>query len=252
MAFKEVLPDYLAKVYKHLDKNELKEFGVKKKDDDKFVQKGASFDGDSFGEFLKRAEEQRTFNRNGNAGTDTSYDDSFFALADKVTGKKPNIALKYANPEAAALLEPFATAGIPKEEIPSLAREAGISNFNKPKEAAQMLKSYLNKHTSQKELDDALSNFEAPERDEPSDRPFVREDLDPNRDLPPISEKVIAAQERLDNPLIPLYEGQDDLRDDPKYAGEYRDHFITQNFLGENGLQPNRMLGLYNAMNALS
>lgn len=252
MAFKEVLPNYLAKVYKHLDKDELKEFGVKKKDDNKFVQKSASFDGDSFDEFLNRAEEQRTFNRNGRAGFNKSYDDSFLGSADKATGREPNTSLKYANPEAAALLEPFATAGIPKEEIPSLAREANIGNFNRPKEAAQMLKAYLNKHTSQKELDGALSNSSAREKDEPSDRPSVREDLDPNRDLPPISERVIAAQERLDNPLIPLYEGQDDLRDDPKYAGEYRDHFITQNFLGENGLQPNRMLGLYNAMNVLS
>lgn len=247
MAFKEVLPDYLAKAYKNLSKDELKEFGIKKKGDKKFVQKGASFDGDSFDEFLNRAEEQRTFRFEGSRPNAQSYDDSFFALADKATGRKPDPRLKYANPGAAKLLETFTTAGIPKEEIPSLAREAGISNFNKPKEASKMLKAYLDKHTSQKELDTALSEFEAPKSDDARDRPFVREDLDFNKDLPPMSEKVVAAQERLDNPLIPLYDGQ---KNSP--AGEYRNNFITQNFLGDNGLRPNRMLGLYNAMNSLA
>lgn len=250
MAFKEVLPDYLAKVYGGLSKDELKEFGVKKKDD-KFVKRGASFDGDSFGDFVNRAEDQRVFyNKNGQA---SSYDERF-GQYDKVLGKKADPNLKFRDAGAAGLLDVFDSAGVPREEIPALARDADISNFNRPEEATKMLQAYLNKHTSQRELDNALSDFSPPESDDDdrNDRPFVREDITSNDDLPPISDRVIAAQERLDNPLIPLYEGQDQLRDDPQYAADYRDHFITQNFLGENGIQPNRMLGLYNAMNALA
>lgn len=232
---KDFLSDYESKAFKGLSDEELAEFGIKKKDG-KFKQKEFSVDGKPFAQWLAEAEAPKM--RHGKDG-------QMHEVIDYRTGEAMP-----ANERYAEMLNVFKRAGVPTEEIPNVARQTNVRNFSTDKdgqkEAQDMLKTYLDKHTSQKELEKAVKE-KAPAKREPIDRPVIREDL--NEDLNPISQTVIEAQERLDNPLIPLYEGQDELRDNPEEAARYKDHFIVQKFYNTG---TDKMAALYNAMNAVT
>ena len=240
MANKERLGDFHTKVFKGFSPDELRTFGVKGKGEGEFIRKTPSFDGDTFDEFVRQATQSREESESGR-GFNSDY-----LKNSKYFRDNPDLAYRlYEDPKKAKLLDTFTKAGIPQEEMIGLAREAGIKNLNKPKEARQMLQVYLDRRgiSASKDDDDKVER----KGNTPKYIP------DPNRDIPAVSSQTSAAQARLDKPLASLYNEQESFGNNPVQPAQFRDDYIKRNFMSkEKRAKPNKMLAMYNAMNEVA
>ena len=241
MANKERLGDFHTKVFKGFSPDELRTFGVKGKGEGEFIRKTPSFDGDTFDEFVRQATQSREGSESGRGSVSSDY-----LKNSKYFRDNPDLAYRlYEDPKKAKLLDTFTKAGIPQEEMIGLAREAGIKNLNKPKEARQMLQVYLDRRGigASKDDDDKVER----KGNTPKYIP------DPNRDIPAVSSQTSAAQARLDKPLASLYSQQESFDNNPVQPAQFRDDYIKRNFMSkEKRAKPNKMLAMYNAMNEVA
>ena len=240
MANKERLGDFHTKVFKGFSPDELRTFGVKGKGEGEFIRKTPSFDGDTFDEFVRQATQSREGSESGR-GFNSDY-----LKNSKYFRDNPDLAYRlYEDPKKAKLLDTFTKAGIPQEEMIGLAREAGIKNLNKPKEARQMLQVYLDRQ--------GIGASKTDEKDERPNRNPPNYIQDPNRDIPAVSSETSAAQARLDKPLASLYSQQESFDNNPVQPSQFRDDYIKRNFMSkEKRAKPNKMLAMYNAMNEVA
>lgn len=243
MSNKERLGKFHSKVFKGFSPDELRTFGVKDKGEGKFIRKTPSFDGETFDEFLRQAEMPRDTDP-GDSGRPSRGRE--YLLNSKFYKDNPDFKYNYFDdPKKAKLLDTFTQAGIPQEEMIGLAREAGIKNLNKPKEARQMLQVYLDRQ--------GIGASKTDEKDERPNRNPPNYIQDPNRDIPAVSSETSAAQARLDKPLASLYNEQESFGNNPVQPAQFRDDYIKRNFMSkEKRAKPNKMLAMYNAMNEVA
>ena len=240
MSYKEKLGKFHSKAYSGFTPEELQTFGVKNKGGE-FIRKTPSFDGETFDSFLKAAKKPADENTQARgAMTEQRLKSTAFFRDD------PDFIYRfYDDPKKAKILATFTNAGISEEQLPGLARQAGVKNVNKAKEAKKMLQVYL-----------ANQGLRSPKEDTDKVKPKKRQPFmytqDPNRGNPAVSAKTEQAQERLNQQPVSLYDEQQTVNDNPVEPAQFRDDYIKRNFMSTGRSRPNRMLAMYNAMNEVA
>ena len=239
MSYKEKLGKFHSKAYGGFTPEELQTFGVKDKGGE-FIRRTPSFDGETFDSFLKAAKKPADENTQARGAMTEQYlkNSAFF-------NDDPDFIYRfYDDPKKAKILDTFTKAGISEEQLPGLARQAGVKNLNKAKEARKMLQQHLANQGVRSPKDDT-------DKVKPKREPFTYTQ-DPNRDNPAVSTKTSQAQERLSQPLVSLYDEQQTVNDNPVKPAQFRDDYIKRNFMSTGRSRPNRMLAMYNAMNEVA
>ena len=147
-----------------LSDKERKELGYKQNDKGYF-QKMPSFDGKSLDDFLTSDHKYYDSFRDGKANPTGSLGDSDYRQmqADAMTGTGPR----------SNFFAPLRAHGIGINELPSLARSAGLNNINSLNDIQQLIAAKDARHTSEPELEEALADFSPtrPDTPTPEDEP---------------------------------------------------------------------------------
>lgn len=155
MAYKRFLSGSELDYVQGLSEKERKELGYKQNDRGYF-QKMPSFDGKSLEDFL--SSDHRYFDSFENDRGRVSSQDERQMLADAMAGTGPR----------ANFFAPLRAHGIGIDELPSLARSAGITNVNSPNDLIQIKLENDARHTSESELEEALADFSPTKPDTPT------------------------------------------------------------------------------------
>lgn len=147
-----------------LSDKERKELGYKQNDKGYF-QKMPSFDGKSLDDFLTSDHKYYDSFKDRKARGDGSLNDSDYRQmqADAMAGTGPR----------SNFFAPLRAHGIGINELPSLARSAGLNNINSLNDIQQLIAAKDARHTSEPELEEALADFSParPDTPTPEDEP---------------------------------------------------------------------------------
>ena len=177
MAYRRFLPSGTELDYvKGLSDEERKELGYKKtgksqidrglqfvQNDEGYFQKMPSFDGKSLDDFLSSDRKYYdSFKSKANLGSLTDSDYRQMQV-DAMAGTGPR----------ANFFAPLRAHGIGIDELPSLARSAGLNNINSLDDIQQLIAAKDARHTSEPELEEALADFSParPDTPTPEDEP---------------------------------------------------------------------------------
>jgi len=162
MAYKRYLDGSELDYAMSLDSDQMKELGYKQNDKGYF-QKTPTFDGKELSDFLATDYDYYDSFENGNGRGGARSQNEMHA--DAMAGVGPR----------ADFFAPLTANGIGIPELSSLAIRANLTNVNSPNDILQLIKKKDELHTSEAELEEALSDFSPakPETPTPEDEPEI-------------------------------------------------------------------------------